>query len=790
MKGGTMKVLSLVAAALLLAVAGPAGAQDQSEAAAAGSSDLLGEVIVSARKRDESIQQVPIAVTALSGEDLVNERVTDVMGLATHVPSLVIVPGNGASRSIPVFSIRGLSQQELTILADPSVTTYFGDIVYSRAQGINAAMFDIGRVEVAKGPQGTLFGRNVTGGAILIKPNAPTEAFEASVGVTVGNLDTREGNLMVNLPLDDRAQLRIAGAFARNEGYVEDVLSGDFIDETDWYGYRASLALQPTDSVDSTFVFNGYREMGGTTPAFVNQINMDSPPAPGGAPGSLSVLCGAGPTFLGWGSCQELAADQQARGIYETASGVGPYSEARTWDIANTTTFDISEDLAFKSILGYRSVDSHTLQDTDGTPWPVLHIERIDDLQQRSAELQLLGNNDRLEWIVGAYYFNETGENQGISVTAATEPPPTGGTNLSPEPPPHSYPAWSNTNVEGDNTSYAGFVQGTFRLGERFSITAGGRYTKDEREAAIKNHLGTTGGVATACRFTVDDDENPATPEVNPGIAGCNLPLEAEFSEPTWTLSFEYDKLIYLAHRRGYRSGGFGARAGTEVGLEQTFEPETVSDIELGAKIDWTSALRTNLAIFYSDYDDIQRLLTDTTTTPVTTVTTNAGKAEIRGGELEFTWFPIDSLELSGWYSYTDAEFTEFTNPFNGQDLSGAPFARAPENMGSFSARWQLPLAATAGTFNVGASYWFTDDYSSNDDFHPTVMIDGYELVNAYVDWAGVFGSKLDIGLFCNNVTDEEYNLAVLNIYTSLGFDARMPGEPQTYGVTLTYHFD
>ena len=267
----------------------------------------------------------------------------------------------------------------------------------------------------------------------------------------------------------------------------------------------------------------------------------------------------------------------------------------------------------------------------------MLSIERIDTFTQWSEELQLIGSTEKLDWIVGAYWFNEEGSNQGLSMTAQREPAPGNTDAYGIEPLPRGFNSWSNTWVEGDNTSKALFAQGTWRFTDRWSVTAGARYTMDEKTAVIRNQTGDLTG-PTTCRFTVDTDGNPATPEVRPAIADCKLPLSEDFSEPTWNVSLEYKPtdamLYYLAHRHGYRSGGFGARAATEQGLERTFEPETVDDIELGAKVDWSiggrQALRTNLALFYSDYQDIQRLLTDPNTVPVTTVTTNAGKAEIK----------------------------------------------------------------------------------------------------------------------------------------------------------------
>jgi iron complex outermembrane receptor protein len=782
----------LIGACLLaLASGAQANAQDTQGPAVGTTPGGLEEVTVTARRREEPIQSVPIAVSSVGGAELTAEGITDIVQLGTKMPGLTIVPGNGAGSATPLFAIRGLSQQELTILADPSVTTYMGDIVYARAQGINSAMFDIDRVEVLKGPQGTLFGRNTTGGAIVIRPAQPSKYNDGMASLTYGNFGSRMFEAMANVTLGDRVQLRIAGITDQDDGYMEDIITGRSVNDTNTQAMRISLAAQPTDKLDTLFVYNRFVEDDGGTGTFIYQVNETR-----NALGAYTTaLCGAGPSFLGWGSCTQMLADQEARGPRKVQSGAPVFTKIGTWDVTNTTSYAISDSITVKNILGYRSVSNHNYEDTDGTPWPVLSIERFDSFTQWSEELQLLGSTDRLEWIVGAYWFNEEGSNQGMSMTAQREPAP-GNTNAyGLEPRPRGFPSWSNTFVEGDNTSKALFAQGTWEFTDAWSLTAGARYTMDEKSTVIRNQAGNQTG-PTTCRFTVDADDNPATPEVNPGIANCRLPLSEDFSEPTWNVSLEYKPtdamLYYLAHRHGYRSGGFGARAATEAGLQRTFDPETVDDIELGAKVDWDiggrKALRTNLALFYSDYQDIQRLLTDPTTVPVTTVTTNAGKARIQGAEFELTWWLTESLEFSGWYAYTDAEFSEFTAP-DGRDLSIYPFARAPENVASAALDYTLPLDPSTGYLSVGASYWYTDEYSSNDDFHASAMVDSYSLVNLRADWKSVFGSQLDIGAYVRNATDEEYTLEVLNLYTALGFDGRTIGEPRNYGVRVTYNF-
>ena len=782
------KSLYLCIAAL---IAGPATAQTARESSAPAVSGGLEEIVVSARRREESMQSVPLAVSVVGGEQLAAEGITDLVALGNKMPGLTVAPGNGAGSATPLFAIRGLSQQELTILADPSVTTYMGDLIYSRAQGINAAMFDLDRVEVLKGPQGTLFGRNTTGGAIVIRPARPTDTNTGSISLGVGNFGSRTVEGMANVALSDTAQLRIAGVLEKDDGFIKDIITNRNVNDTDTRALRVSLALQPSDRLDSLFVFNRFEEDDGGTGTFINDVNT----ARNAAGSFTSTICGAGPAALGWGSCTQLLADQKARGPFNVQSGAPVFTKIETSDISNTTSYSVSDSLTVKGIVGYRKVDNNNYEDTDGTPWPVLSIERIDEFKQYSGELQLLGSSERVDWIAGLYWFNEKGSNQGISMTAQREPAP-GNTNaLGVEPLPRGFNSWSNTWVEGDNTSKAVFAQATWRLTDVWAVTAGARYTQDDKEAVIRNQTGNLAG-PLACRFSVDTDKNPATAEVVPAVTACRLPLTADFSEPTWNLSLEYkptdNALYYLAHRHGYRSGGFGARAATEAGLRRTFTPETVDDLELGAKVDWSiggrRALRTNIAIFQSDYKDIQRLLTDPSTVPVTTVTTNAGKAKIKGAELEATWQVTDALELSGWYAYTDADFTQFVAP-DGRDLSVFPFARAPKNISSASITYTLPIDPANGTFTVGASYWDTSEYSSNDDYHPSVMVKGYSLVNLRADWKNAMGSPLDVGVFVRNAADEDYNLSVLNIFTSLGFDARTPGKPRSYGLRLTYNF-
>lgn len=734
------------------------------------------DIVVTARRREERLQDVPVAVTALSGEAMAREGVANIDDLTSKVPSLISVPGTGGGgRSFPAFGIRGQSQQESVILNDGSVGVYFGDIVAARPQGVNQSLIDIQAIEVLKGPQGTLFGRNSTGGAIVIRPNTPRDEFEAAIGATVGNLDTVNLEGMVNLPLGDRVQLRVAAGVNTDDGYLYDEILQRNINYTDNWSARVSLGIDLTDDIRTVFSYNRFSENDGGAGGFLNAVN------PAGVFNSPAARAARnyGKTL------EQMFAEQQARGIYRTASGMPMFTKVETEDLANTTTWDLNDNIQVKNIIGYRTVESHVLEDADGMEIPMLPIERTDSFDQFTEEFQLLGQTGDLNWIAGLFYFREKGENAGVSVSGGVDPGPLEPNTV------FAYAGWINNNQLGENTSKAIFAQGTYDLHnwvDGLSVTLGLRQTWDDREAEIRNRT------ATTCRFTRDTDNNPATPEVNPGLAGCSLPLSASFDQLTYNLSLDYklddQTLIYAASRRGYRSGGFSARATTELGLRRAFEPEIVDDVELGLKRDWTfgeGRARTNFAVFQSSYKDIQRYVTDLSVVPAVSFIVNAAEATIRGLEFEGFVRPNDWFELSGFYSYLDASFDSFT--YQGRDLSGLPLARAPKNIGSVTAKVFLPIPSEAGDASFAVTYYSTASYSSADDYTPLQVIPGYELVNLNLQWNNVFNSNVDLTAFVNNAAGEEYVRHYTSVFPSLGYDSLSPGSPRTYGLQFKAHF-
>ncbi|MEQ1808305.1 MAG: TonB-dependent receptor plug domain-containing protein [Terricaulis sp.] len=735
-------------ATTLLSLAVPAIAQAQ---------ETTDEIVVTARRREESQQDVPLAVSVLSAEQLERANVTNINDLQGTVPNLVVSPGQGSGQSTPVFAIRGLSQQDLTHLSDPSVSLYINDVVVPRPIGANVGLFDVSSVQVLRGPQGTLFGRNTPGGAVVVTTRAPTTEFEGNISQTIADFDTYVTEAAVNVPIGDAISFRVAGQHRESEGYVTDTVTGNTMDSVNQNAFRLSVNVHPVDYFNSLFVV----ETASTNDAGTGVYSR--PGATGGAA-------------------------QAARDHFHTASGTPVHSDVDIFSFSNDSTWDLANNITVRNIAGYRELQNDTLEDPDGSSSFVLPIQRITEQQQFSEEFQVLGDAGWGNWILGAYYFKETGDDQGLSSGAF------GGCGATPQDftitDLRNYTCYSNTWSTAENTSTAIFGQATFNLPiDNLTMTVGARQNWDQRDAVIKNRT------ATACRFTRDLDNNTATPEVNPGLAGCQLALSADFSEPTYNLSLDYhatdDLLFYVATRHGYRTGGFGARASTEAGLRRTFQPEIVDDYEIGAKADWhlgSQFLRTNVALFSADYTDIQRLLSDPSVLPVTTVTTNAGQAQIQGVEIEFLYRPTDWLEVSGFYAYTNAKFTEFIAP-NGADLSQFPFARAPENISGGTIRVDLPIPANVGESDFSVTYFHQDAYSTNDSYIPGVTVDeARDVVDFNLGWNRILGSQASLALFGQNVFDNDYGTGVLALGAAT-VNSASPGQPQTFGVRLGYDF-
>lgn len=792
------KAIGSISALMCSALALATGTAYAQEAPANGARNAGDDIVVTARRREERLQDVPVSVNAVSPAALQQANVLNVADLSRVAPSVTINPGASAGRAYPIFAIRGQSQQEATMLADPSVPIYIGDIVAARAQGANGALFDLSAVEVLRGPQGTLFGRNSTGGAIVLRPNKPVNRFEAMGAVTGGSRGMFNLEGMINIPLNDALQLRVAGTHRQDNGYVYDEILKHNVNGTNQQALRGSLRMFDSGTgIESITTVDWFNEDDGGTATYLFKLGNTNP-----ATGSRIVAPYT--TARGYLDFFKQFADQQARGAFRVNNGVEIFTNVNTITVQNATTFPISSWLTVKNIAGYRRIRDHVVDDPDGTINALQQQERTDFTEQVTEELQVFGKVGRLNYIAGGYFFRENGFNSGKSTAGAVNPAnilTTPQSGIIGDYPVLNSSTLSNTLTGAINRSYAVFAQVDYEILDGLTLTGGIRFNTDERRTLVQNQFFTNSDPDSkfVCRFSRDLDGDPLTPETAAAAltpAQCLVDASAKFSKPTYTLSANYkidaDHMIYVAHRHGYRTGGFAARAGTESGLRNTFRPEFVNDFELGFKGKWnlgSTFLRTDLAGYYANYSDLQRTQISVPLSggPSTTVAINVGKARIWGIEADVLFRPVEQLELTANYAYTNAKYTDFV--LGGVDRSSQPFARTPKNVYTLGARFRQPLGEQLGEFSLGASLYHTDAYNANESYEPGHSdMPGYSLLNMDAGFRNILRPGLDLNFFVTNLTNKRYDFLYITI-VPFGFTSYSPGQPRTFGATLRYTF-
>ncbi|MET0379148.1 MAG: TonB-dependent receptor, partial [Spongiibacteraceae bacterium] len=730
------------------------------------------QVIVQARRVEENVQEVPLAITALSGDQLERAGMQQIRDMTTTIPSVQSQSSTGRA-SATWFGIRGQKADSPLLTQDQAVGVYINGVASGWPYGIGTAgALDVATLEVAKGPQGTLFGKNTTGGAIIITSNEPVQDLSGRIKAGMGNYNLRELEGMINLPIVDSLALRLAAQSSKRDGVIENLSSGaDFNDKDDWTA-RASLKWQPTDPLSSLFIFSQTESHTG---------------------GVGSKLIGFDTTKTFGPRYASAYAKQAGDGFFEARSSrAHEYQDLKTWDVSNTTTYDINESLTVKNIISYADLDYQTDTNLDAidawdnlftvngvtAPW-VFASEQFSEGQQFTEELQLIGSLNRFDWIAGAYFSRLKGRDGSLSSQFTVNGRPN---------------AWQQGPLGGFvNESTALFAQGTYALTDALNLTLGVRQTLDHREIKYSTYsLSTTTGQPTACAIR---DNSGLLP-----LGNCLLRVDDDFSEPTWNVSLDYkidnSQLIYIAHRHGYRSGGFPAR-GSDPITGAAFDPETVNDIELGYKVDSVLGdipLRVNTAIYYQDYQDIQRSTTVIAINgQVSNTIVNAASATIQGGEIEFTLLPFDGLELTGYIAVVDAKYDEWIDRVTRADRSGERFGTLPERSGSFTARYQLPVPEEAGAIHVSGSVYAQSDvalYNDNQG-NASCIQSGYSIYNARADWEEALGSAgLTLSLWGRNLGNREYFASGLCFNNTTGFTVGYPGDPRTFGLSVAYKFN
>lgn len=698
---------------------------------------VLEEVTVTAQKRAEPLQETPIAISAFSSDSLEKLGISDMTDLRGNVPSLSVAPF-AATRAAPVVFIRGMGNIDVQSTRDGAVGVYVDGVSLGRASGLATEIADLERVEVLRGPQGTLYGRNTTGGAINFITQKPTDEFEFKQQITAGNYNLLKSVTSVNGGLTEKISAKATYQITQRDGWVENTSTQanqiDFNEDDSKAGNFALRALV-TDSVtiDYSYDFSSLDYGNG----YYQKVRI--------APGMEAY----NPAPYDGDSDRQDKTDLYAISPSETE--VKGHNITVAWELENVT---------LKSITAHRELDDSLFQNYNN-----LFIQTNQQEQwQLSQEFQAIGNvGSSIEYVTGLYYFNEHSEewqNSDVMVAAATYAPDT----------------WA---TDADSKSYAVYGQGSWTpaANENLRLTLGLRYTKDEREAT---------------KIFINDLTTISPP-------GTSITGKEDFSKvnPTFTIDYAINDNIntYAKVATGYRAGGFGTRS-TAAAFSNGFDEENVTSFELGIKSDiYEKRVRLNAALFANKYEDLQ--ISQKRNPEIFTDIINAGEASINGLELEVTALISEGLTADFYYSYLDAEYDEYLdtvyadeNDFVGTvtdlaDEKKVPYS--PKGAAKIGLEYALtPVSYGQYIFNIDFQ-WQDDTYSGPDK---ESLNDSYSIVNGRAQLANIAMPQGDlrVALWGKNLTDEEYTTITTN-FSSAGFTAAMFGTPRTFGVDAIYEF-
>ncbi|HUA26450.1 MAG TPA: TonB-dependent receptor [Steroidobacteraceae bacterium] len=764
-------------------------------------SDALQQVVVTARRQDEDLQKVPVAVTALSTSALREQHVTNEQELQTAVPGLLSVPSTSTNQL--AFSIRGQALDAYSFTS-PTVLAYFDEF---QTGGTSATtFFDLQSVQVLKGIQGTLFGRNATGGAVLYTTTQPGRNFEGYFNYTAGNFNEQKVEGAVTIPLVSWASVRLAAEDEHRDGYEHNIYLNVAEGSIDNRNFRGTLLLTPLDALKSTTTVQYGRQGGDSGALKVVSANISCPPSPSCIAAELYPpgvpTGGAYPAKLAsYNGLLNLIAMNGNHPFWDIWNDSDDGHDAQLKEAVNKTTYAVNDGLSIKNIVGYNQVVSRDRIDADGSPFEILTIGPegiLYSTEQYSEELQLAGTaiDKRLTYLAGGYYDRDNeGENELLNIGcgsvafAVTLDNPAG----------CEVPGGFRYNFENDEESRALFGQVTYKLFDNLRATAGYRQTWED------------------INFRYIDDGG--VPDDAHQLAGVPLPPTLSEREPSWTAGLDYqltpDALLYIAQRGGFRAGGFNGTSTIQSGTGATnidsFKPEIARDLELGIKYAGRLSdfpVRINADVYEERVRDAQRVVYS----GFALYTVNANRTQVDGFELGAL------IDLTSWmqagldYAYTDARYTDgtthfaqldaFTGAINSATIILGPYGDAPRNTGSLYLRVAHDLPHSLGQLVVrqdiySQSYLYYTNFAASENvpangigpLDPNTKIGGYALLNARVEWNNIAGSRFHAAAYVRNMLNKQYETGGLGLGAVAGIDSVILGTPRMVGLEVGLTF-
>jgi iron complex outermembrane receptor protein len=760
------------------------------------------QVVVTARKRSERLQKVPISVTALSATQLAQNKVTTASDLGQIAPSLTFEQSSYSTFG-DYIGIRGQKTTETLLSETPSVGVYIDDVYQPGIIGTGLGGFnDVSQVEVLKGPQGTLYGRNTTGGALKVATRLPDySGFYGSVLAGFGNYSSNEDQVMLNVPLvKDEVALRVDFEREYHGGFAYDHTNNQSLDNSDVKAGRIALRIDPTN--DLQIVVRANIADGRSGGLVYNLAAVEPVFGVNGAPTFAPALLNTGleigsltfpellpflaPSAFGPPTAADYAAviagqqaAYQALVKYKNQGYNVNYSEPNTIRAKHdgtsvNITYHINDDLSLKSITAYQFASEYTADDIDATPYHIL--EGVGDnttLSQITQELQLtgFGLDRKLVYSTGLFYYYQTGSE--------------GSTNE--QELPFLNAAGSPVNVNGELTdqSEAVYGQATYAFTPVIHLTSGVRWTQEKTTLLATQFTGPT--------FTCD-----VPPPGGVDGAPCADSFSNKFRDFSYTAGLDWspadDTLLYVKTSRGFKAGGQNQRGGITGGYD-AFAPEHVTDYEIGEKSDFLAhRLRVNLAAYHSIYEDIQRaVLTETPEQQTVTEVKNAASATIDGVEAEITARPVPPLTLTANAAYTLPQYQTYIS--GTQNFSGHDFADQP--------LWQFNTGATyTADFNIASvdatlTSSVNFSYQTHVNLAPdtiSVYSQNYPIQGGY----GLLGARIALDvpkyqstleLWGKNLTDRKYLVGTTDLTAALGIGSSILSDPRTFGFDIVKRF-
>ncbi|MCF8474038.1 MAG: TonB-dependent receptor [Emcibacter sp.] len=754
------------------------------------------EIVVSARKREETLQNVPVSVTAFSGEGLENRGISNLQGINNFTPNLELSNGrpDGGGSAAQAY-IRGIGQSDFLFPNDPGVGLYIDDVYLARSVGGMMALVDVERVEVLRGPQGTLYGKNTIGGAIKIVTKKPTGELGGKVKLEVGNFDKINGSFSLNFPLSEKIYGRVQAGTLNQDGYVTRIADGIDLGNVNKDLFRADFVIEAND--DLTILLAGdiqrQRQNGapGTLLTIVDSTAGAAPLLDGGGnpihnpvtnqpavvPGSGLIEGLYNPVIvpLLWVPALGLPAGSafDARWITGNAfstNGTAPAVDNNDiWGLSMTLDWTLGEALSLKSISSYRKIKATFSRDGDHSPLPIVSTYNKFKQSQFSQEIQLSGVSfdGKLNWLAGIYGFNEkASDDNDVKLVSGTFDIIGLELDLTP---------LSDIKVN----SLAGFFHGTYDVTEKLSVTAGLRYTYDKKELS-RTFLNTRSGFVITMR-----EEGVA--EADNGRFGP--PLEESWSEFSPKFGVDYqateDLLLYALYSRGFKSGGWSPRP--QVGTENDpYEPEILNSFEVGSKSKWyDDRLIANFSAFFNKYKNIQ--ITTVQADPggmLILPVENAGEAELYGFELEVKVMPTPELQIHMGLGYLHNEYTELD--LTSGIMMSNKLADAPELTFNGSVQYVIPVGDNGEISLRGGAAYKSKTYK--DPFNTVPLTQpGYWLFDAGISYETLDGDWR-IALVGTNLADKKYLSNGVDV-SAFGYFEGYFGRPREYSLSITRNF-